>query len=72
MFGIANQLLAVIALAVGSMVIINMGKARYAWITVIPMVFVATTTLTAGWQSIISKTLSRSRSSPGKRVIGSA
>jgi carbon starvation protein len=52
MFGIANQLLAVIALCVGTTVIINMGRARYAWVTITPLVFVATTTLTAGWQSI--------------------
>jgi len=52
MFGIANQLLAVIALCVGTTVIINMGRARYAWVTVLPLVFVATTTLTAGWRSI--------------------
>jgi carbon starvation protein len=52
MFGIANQLLAVIALCVGTTVIIHMGKARYAWVTFLPMAFVATTTLTAAWQSI--------------------
>jgi carbon starvation protein len=52
MFGIANQLLAVIALCVGTTVIINMGRARYAWVTITPLVFVATTTLTAGWRSI--------------------
>jgi carbon starvation protein len=52
MFGIANQLLAVIALCVGTTVIINIGRARYAWVTITPMVFVATTTLTAGWRSI--------------------
>jgi carbon starvation protein len=52
MFGIANQLLAVIALCVGTTVIINIGRARYAWVTVLPLVFVATTTLTAGWRSI--------------------
>jgi carbon starvation protein len=52
MFGIANQLLAVVALAVGTTTIINSGKARYAWVTVTPMLFVATTTLTAGYRSI--------------------
>lgn len=48
MFGIANQLLAVIALAVGSTVLINVGKARYAWTTAGPMAVLATTTLSAG------------------------
>src|SRR5262249_26848497 len=54
MFGIANQLLAAIALCVGTSVIINEGRARYAWVTIVPMVFVATTTLTAGWESIFN------------------
>ncbi|MFI5176411.1 MAG: carbon starvation protein A [Terriglobia bacterium] len=52
MFGIANQLLASIALCVGTTVIINSGRARYAWVTLLPLSFVATTTLTAGWLSI--------------------
>ncbi len=48
MFGIANQLLAVAALAVGSTVIRNSGKGRYVWVTLVPMVVLATTTLSAG------------------------
>jgi carbon starvation protein len=52
MFGIANQLLAAIALCVGTTVIINSGRAKYAWVTITPLAFVATTTLTAGWRSI--------------------
>jgi carbon starvation protein len=52
MFGIANQLLAAVALCVGTTVIINAGRVRYAWATVLPLSFVATTTLTAGWLSI--------------------
>jgi carbon starvation protein len=52
MFGIANQLLAAVALAVGTTIIINMGKARYAWVTLAPLAFVATTTLTAGVLSV--------------------
>ena len=52
MFGIANQLLAAIALAVGTTVIINGGKARYAWVTMIPLLFVSITTLTAGVLSV--------------------
>ena len=52
MFGIANQLLAAVALAVGTTIIINMGKLRYAWVTLVPLSFVATTTLTAGVLSI--------------------
>ncbi len=70
MFGIANQLLAVIALCVGTTVLINMGKERYAWVTLLPMVFVAITTLTAGWQSIWQNFLPLA-AQPGKAFIGS-
>jgi len=52
MFGIANQLLAAVALCVATTIIINTGKARYCWVTIAPLSFVATTTLVAGWQSI--------------------
>ncbi len=52
MFGIANQLLASVALCVATTIIINMGKARYSWVTIVPLSFVATTTLVAGWESI--------------------
>jgi carbon starvation protein len=52
MFGIANQLLAAVALAVGTTIIINTGRARYAWVTLTPLLFVATTTLTAGVLSV--------------------
>ncbi|HSQ23052.1 MAG TPA: carbon starvation CstA family protein, partial [Pyrinomonadaceae bacterium] len=52
MFGIANQLLAAVALCVATTVIINLGKARYSWVTIVPLSFVATTTLVAGYQSI--------------------
>jgi carbon starvation protein len=48
MFGIANQLLAVMALALVTTWLVNQGRARYAWVTVLPMLFVTTTTLTAG------------------------
>jgi carbon starvation protein len=52
MFGVANQLLAAIALSIGTTVIIKAGKTKYAWTTFIPMVFMFTTTLTASWQLI--------------------
>jgi carbon starvation protein len=52
MFGIANQLLASVALAVATTVIINAGRARYAWVTLAPLAFVAITTLTAGVLSV--------------------
>ncbi|PYU00320.1 MAG: carbon starvation protein A [Acidobacteria bacterium] len=52
LFGTGNQLLATIALAVSTTFLINMGKAKYAWITALPMLFVGVTTLTAGVLSI--------------------
>jgi carbon starvation protein len=52
MFGIANQLLAAVALCIGTTVLVNMGKARYTWVTLLPLAFVATTTVTAGWRSV--------------------
>jgi carbon starvation protein len=47
MFGIANQMLAVIALAVVSVALVNDGKLKYLWVTVCPLLLVATTTTTA-------------------------
>ena len=52
MFGIANQLLAAVALAIATTILVNTGKARYAWVTLVPLAFVATTTLTAGFLSV--------------------
>ena len=55
MFGVANQLLAVVALAVATTVIINAGRGRYAFVTLVPMCFVATTTTSAGLLEITGK-----------------
>jgi carbon starvation protein len=52
MFGIANQLLAAVALAVGTTIIINIGRAKYAWVTIMPLTFLSVTTLTAGFMSV--------------------
>jgi carbon starvation protein len=52
LFGTGNQLLATIALAVVTVFLVNMGKARYAWLTAVPMAFVGVTTVTAGVLSI--------------------
>src|SRR5262245_4800503 len=52
MFGVANQLLASVALAVGTTIIINAGRAKYAWVTAVPMAFVSVSTLSAGYLSI--------------------
>ncbi|HTP42046.1 MAG TPA: carbon starvation CstA family protein [Nitrospiria bacterium] len=50
MFGAANQLLGTLALCVGTTVLIKMGKARYAWVTVAPMLFVGAITLTGCYE----------------------
>lgn len=55
MFGMANQLLAVIALAVVSTVLVNSGRGRYLPVTLVPMLFVATTTSTAAYYEITGK-----------------
>jgi len=52
MFGIANQLLAAVALTVATTVIINSGRAKYAWVTAVPLTFLSITTLTAGVLSV--------------------
>ena len=52
MFGVANQLLAAVALCVATTIIINSGRAKYAWVTILPLAFVSTTTLVAGFKSI--------------------
>lgn len=57
MFGIANQLLAVLALALVSTWLVNNGRAKYVWVTVPPMMFVMSTTLSAGSIMIYNKQL---------------
>jgi carbon starvation protein len=56
LFGIANQLLAAIALCVATTVILKMHGARYMWITCAPLVWLVTATFAAAWQKIFSPT----------------
>ena len=69
LFGTGNQLLATIALAVVTTFLINMGKARYAWLSFIPMVFVGITTISAGVLSIQTNFWPM-RLQPGKYFVG--
>jgi carbon starvation protein len=52
MFGISNQLLAAIALGVGTTILIRENKLKYIWVTLLPMLFMFITTFTAAWQQI--------------------
>ena len=52
LFGIANQMLACIALILCTVVLVKMKRERFAWVTAMPALWVATCTLTAGWHKI--------------------
>jgi len=52
MLGVCNQMLAAFALAIGTSVLINMGRGRYAWCTLVPLAFMIVNTLTAGWLNL--------------------
>ncbi|WP_329035672.1 carbon starvation protein A [Streptomyces sp. NBC_01725] len=54
LFGIANQLLAAVALAVCTTLLVKSGRLKWAWVTAVPLAWDAAVTLTASWQKIFS------------------
>ena len=52
LFGIANQMLAGIALTLGTVVLFKMKRGRFAWVTIVPTIWLLICTLTAGWEKI--------------------
>ncbi|GLU33410.1 carbon starvation CstA family protein [Trinickia caryophylli] len=54
LFGVSNQMLAAIALVLGTVVLFKMKRERYAWVTIVPTLWLLVCTLTAGWQKIFS------------------
>jgi carbon starvation protein len=70
LFGAGNQLLATIALAIGTVYLVNDGKVKYAWVTAVPMVFVGVTTLVAAVLSITNIFLPLAHT-PGTELQGS-
>jgi carbon starvation protein len=52
LFGIANQILASVALVVATTILLKMGRKRYLWVTLVPMAWLVTVTLTGSWQKL--------------------
>lgn len=57
LFGTANQLLGAMTLAIGTTLLVHMGKRRYAWVTAIPLAFMTVTTVSAGILNIVQNYL---------------
>jgi carbon starvation protein len=57
LFGIANQMLAAIALCVATTVLVKSGKVRFAWVTALPLVWLVAVTSTAAWEKLFSPDL---------------
>lgn len=75
LFGIANQMLAAIALSVGTAILIKSGKIRFAWITAIPLAWLLIVTSSASYQKVFSEDvrigfLSAARAMTGKINLG--
>jgi carbon starvation protein len=67
MFGVANQILAALALSIGTTVLLKMGKVRYTPITMVPMTFMFVLTLTASWELAV-RFLNLARQKPAEAL----
>jgi carbon starvation protein len=72
LFGIANQMLAGIALVLAVSVVVKMKKERYVWVPLIPMLWLLITTLTAGWQKLFHDSPAISFLAHAKKFAGAA
>ena len=54
LFGISNQILAAIALSVGTAILVKTGRERYFWVTALPLAWLTAVTSTAAWQKVMS------------------
>ena len=70
LFGISNQLLATVALCVATTIFIKMGKARYAWITLLPMSWLTVVCMTAGWQKLFAEDVKLGFLSHARQIQG--
>jgi len=52
LFGISNQMLAAIALILATVILFKMKRQAYAWVTIVPTLWLVVCTLTAGWQKV--------------------
>ena len=76
LFGIANQLLASVALVVATTILIKMGRGRLIWVTLLPTLWLVTVTVTGAWQKILSSNprigfLAQARLLEGQLAAGS-